>query len=71
MFDTHSLQVVQQVKETIGQLTFPQRPSVKEDHARKVSVGKRVYKHSPVSRTWSDINCCVMLRMPVEKILIR
>ncbi|KAJ9595166.1 hypothetical protein L9F63_013524, partial [Diploptera punctata] len=50
--------IVQQLKDRIAQLTFPQRPSAKEppQHA---------------TRKWSDVNCCVLLHKPVEKILIR
>jgi hypothetical protein len=85
----HFYQTVQQLKDHIAQLTFPQRPSVKEPPVRKVTSLKLrspAYKSghqqpeqqpqqpSPTQqppRKWSDINCCVLLQKPIEKILIR
>jgi hypothetical protein len=95
----HCYQTVQQLKDHIGQLTFPQRPSVKEPPVRKVTSGKSwsaAYKSrqqqqsqqeqpqqqlqqpsltqqqsQQLPRKWSDVNCCVLLQKPVEKILIR
>jgi hypothetical protein len=91
------LQTVQQLKDHIAQLTFPQRPSTKEPSVRKATSLKfrsTAYKPhqqqlqeqlqqqpqqqsqqlSPTQqppRKWSDVNCCVLLQKPIEKILIR
>ncbi|KDR22159.1 hypothetical protein L798_02722 [Zootermopsis nevadensis] len=75
---------VQQLKDRIAQLTFPQRPSVKEPTVRKVTRSAAAYasarqlqeqaqQPSPTQqrpRKWSDVSC-VLLQKPVEKILIR
>jgi hypothetical protein len=87
------LQTVQQLKDHIAQLTFPQRPSSKESSVRKVTsvkfrstackshqqqVQEQLQQQpqllSPTQqlpRKWSDVNCCVLLQKPIEKILIR
>ncbi|KAK7862806.1 hypothetical protein R5R35_004159 [Gryllus longicercus] len=72
-------EVIQELKKHIASLKLPPRPSNKESLPRKVSVIKPSSPsctagqngHSPVLRTWSDISCCILLRKPVEKILIR
>jgi hypothetical protein len=77
-------QTVQQLKDRIAQMTFPQRPSVKQPPVRKVTrspayastrqLQEQTQQPSPTQqlpRKWSDINCCVLLQKPLEKILIR
>ncbi|XP_049806805.1 KICSTOR complex protein SZT2-like [Schistocerca nitens] len=64
-------QIVGQLRDQVAHLTFPQRPSTKDVLPRKVSVTQNLQQHSPVTRTWSEIKCCSLLRKPVEKILIR
>lgn len=73
-------EVLQELKKHIASLKLPPRPSNKESLPRKISVVRPSSiqnddgcdnGHTPVLRTWSDITCCILLRKPVEKILIR
>ncbi|XP_063220375.1 KICSTOR complex protein SZT2-like isoform X2 [Bacillus rossius redtenbacheri] len=69
-------EVINYLKEKIYFLTFPQRPSNKEPIKRKISMARLPYKMqqqmtSPLPRSYPDINCCVLLQKPIEKILIR
>ncbi|XP_059469171.1 KICSTOR complex protein SZT2-like [Neocloeon triangulifer] len=67
-------QILSELKAKMRSLTFPQRPLGKETIIRKFSTVKN-NSASPEEQkaviTWSDLNCCILLVKPVEKILIR
>lgn len=66
---------IQTLKLELAQLRFPQRYTQKSEKkpALKVAAGNTDAKErkAPLLREWSEINCCTVLRKPVEKILIR
>lgn len=66
---------IQTLKLELAQLRFPQRYTQKSEKkpALKVAAGNTDEKErkAPLLREWSEINCCTVLRKPVEKILIR
>lgn len=68
-------QEIQALKEELVELKFPQRYIHKSDKKTSLKVtadnGKEKERKAPLLREWSEINCCTVLRKPVEKILIR
>ena len=67
---------IQTLKLELAQLRFPQRYTQKlseKKPALKVAPEstKEKERKAPLLREWSEINCCTVLRKPVEKILIR
>ncbi|XP_076462664.1 KICSTOR complex protein SZT2-like isoform X2 [Babylonia areolata] len=66
---------IQALKQALAQLKFPQRNTQKSEKKSVLKVtadskGAQERK-APLQREWSEINCCTLLRKPVEKILIR
>nr|KAG5703229.1 hypothetical protein BaRGS_034140 [Batillaria attramentaria] len=69
-------QEIQNLKLNLAQLKFPQRgytQKLDKKSALKVAAGtvKEKERKAPLLREWSEINCCTVLRKPVEKTLIR
>ena len=67
---------IQTLKQDLAQLRFPQRYSTQKPEKRSASSaaepgGGGQERKAPLQREWSEINCCTLLRKPVEKILIR
>ncbi|CAM1294268.1 SZT2 (predicted) [Pycnogonum litorale] len=76
--------VVQDLKDKILSLNFPQRAMSKEPSMPKSTqlrmshrsgdgstmVRDKIYR-SPLQRAWSEINCCVLMHKPVEKMIVR
>ncbi|KAL8610619.1 hypothetical protein ACOMHN_006338 [Nucella lapillus] len=66
---------IQTLKLALAQLKFPQRNTQKAEKKSALKVtaesGGEQQRKAPLQREWSEINCCTLLRKPVEKILIR
>ena len=69
-------EVVKELKQKVTQLKFPKRGAkAAEKHRRGMNVrrleGQGRRRKAPLLREWSEILCCVLLRKPVESVLIR
>ncbi|KAK7100732.1 hypothetical protein V1264_023626 [Littorina saxatilis] len=66
---------IRQLKLQLSELKFPKRYTQKSEKKSTLKVaadnGKEKERKAPLLREWSEINCCTVLRKPVEKILIR
>ena len=72
---------IRSLKRDLAQLRFPRRYTQttqaryadKKVDGRKlcVNAGVDATRKPPLSRDWSDIFCCTVLRKPLEKIIIR
>lgn len=71
--------IVGQLKEKVLALKFPRRGTQKADKTKRaIGSGNKAEqltaspkRKAPLQREWSEINCCIVLTKPVEKILIR
>ena len=68
--------MVKQLKQKVMTLKFPKRGAkAAEKHRRGMNVRRLEEKGQrrkpPMLREWSEIFCCVLLKKPVEGVLIR
>ncbi|KAF4533502.1 hypothetical protein B566_EDAN000987, partial [Ephemera danica] len=70
-------EIVEALRKKIGTLMLPQRPLTRDSIIRKISTTTKTTtvqtdeERAAGAVTWSDLNCCILLTKPVEKILIR
>lgn len=71
------IQILQELREKIGMLTFPKkgqhrRDEKKDESKSENSDAESVLEHkAPLQRLRPETPCCILSRKPVEKILIR
>ncbi|XP_023223130.1 KICSTOR complex protein SZT2-like [Centruroides sculpturatus] len=67
------IQIVTELREKILSLKFPKRTITKDfqHYSFQKNGGSPQMHHMCFNQEWKEINCCILLRKPVEKMLIR
>jgi len=64
-------EAVSTLKEKVANLSFPQRLKAPPKWRVTNADSSNIVEDKNAKTSWSDMSCCVLLKKPVEKILIR